>query len=101
MLSDVLIPMLDLNDTTDPIEDYLAALGLLEGVAGDVDVVVPGTGPSAEGIRYTHGSTRTGCTCTPCVTPRFSATGSLADRRPDRLGRRAGRRRADARLLRS
>ena len=44
MLSDVLIPMLDLNATADPIEDYLAALGLLEGVAGDVDVVVPGHG---------------------------------------------------------
>ncbi|MEN3360901.1 MAG: hypothetical protein V7637_4883 [Mycobacteriales bacterium] len=43
-LSDVLIPMLDLNDTADPIEDYLAALRLLEGVAGDVDVVVPGHG---------------------------------------------------------
>ncbi len=45
MLSDVLIPMLDLNDTADPIEDYLAALRLLEGVAGDVDVLVPGHGP--------------------------------------------------------
>ncbi|MFC4588646.1 MBL fold metallo-hydrolase [Sphaerisporangium corydalis] len=44
MLSDVLIPMLDLNGTTDPIEDYLAALRLLDGVAGDVDVVVPGHG---------------------------------------------------------
>jgi glyoxylase-like metal-dependent hydrolase (beta-lactamase superfamily II) len=44
MLSDVLIPMLDLNDTADPIEDYLAALRLLDGVAGDVDVVVPGHG---------------------------------------------------------
>jgi len=44
MLSDVLIPMLDLNDTADPIEDYLAALRLLEGVAGDVDVIVPGHG---------------------------------------------------------
>ena len=44
MLSDVLIPLLDLNDTADPIEDYLAALRLLEGVAGDVDVVVPGHG---------------------------------------------------------
>ena len=43
MLSDVLIPMLDLN-AADPIEDYLAALRLLEGVAGDVDVVVPGHG---------------------------------------------------------
>jgi glyoxylase-like metal-dependent hydrolase (beta-lactamase superfamily II) len=44
MLSDVLIPMLDLNDTADPIEDYLAALRLLEAVAGDVDVLVPGHG---------------------------------------------------------
>ena len=44
MLSDVLIPMLDLNDTANPIEDYLAALRLLEGVAGDVDVLIPGHG---------------------------------------------------------
>jgi glyoxylase-like metal-dependent hydrolase (beta-lactamase superfamily II) len=44
MLSDVLIPMLDLNGTADPVEDYLAALRLLEAVAGDVDVVVPGHG---------------------------------------------------------
>ena len=44
MLSDVLIPMLDLNDTADPAGDYLAALRLLEGVAGGVDVVVPGHG---------------------------------------------------------
>jgi glyoxylase-like metal-dependent hydrolase (beta-lactamase superfamily II) len=44
MLSDVLIPMLDLNNTADPIGDYLAALRLLEGVAGDVDVLVPGHG---------------------------------------------------------
>jgi glyoxylase-like metal-dependent hydrolase (beta-lactamase superfamily II) len=44
MLSDVLIPMLDVNDAADPIEDYLAALRLLEGVAGDVDVLVPGHG---------------------------------------------------------
>jgi glyoxylase-like metal-dependent hydrolase (beta-lactamase superfamily II) len=44
MLSDVLIPMLDLNDTADPIEDYLAGLQILEGVAGDVDVFIPGHG---------------------------------------------------------
>ena len=43
MLSDVLIPMLDLN-AADPIEDYLAALRLLEGVAGAVDVLIPGHG---------------------------------------------------------
>jgi glyoxylase-like metal-dependent hydrolase (beta-lactamase superfamily II) len=48
MLSDVLIPMLDLNDTADPIEDYLAALRLLEGVADDVDVVIPGHGSISE-----------------------------------------------------
>jgi glyoxylase-like metal-dependent hydrolase (beta-lactamase superfamily II) len=44
MLSDVLIPMLDLNDTADPIEDYLSALRLLESAADDVDVLVPGHG---------------------------------------------------------
>jgi glyoxylase-like metal-dependent hydrolase (beta-lactamase superfamily II) len=43
-LSDVLIPLLDFSDTADPIEDYLAALALLEGAAGNVDVVVPGHG---------------------------------------------------------
>ncbi|MET0975403.1 MAG: MBL fold metallo-hydrolase [Leifsonia sp.] len=44
MLSDVLIPMLDLNGTADPIGDYLSALRLLEDAAGDVDVVIPGHG---------------------------------------------------------
>jgi glyoxylase-like metal-dependent hydrolase (beta-lactamase superfamily II) len=45
MLSDVLVPMLDdATGTNDPIEDYLAGLRLLEGVAGDVDVLVPGHG---------------------------------------------------------
>jgi glyoxylase-like metal-dependent hydrolase (beta-lactamase superfamily II) len=48
MVSDVLIPLLDLNDTADPIEDYLAALRLLEGVAGAVDVFVPGHGSAGE-----------------------------------------------------
>ena len=42
MLSDVLVPMLD--DTADPIEDYLVGLQLLEGVADDVDVLIPGHG---------------------------------------------------------
>ncbi|MET0134475.1 MAG: MBL fold metallo-hydrolase [Kibdelosporangium sp.] len=44
MLSDVLVPMLDLDGTADPIEDYLAALRLLEDLAGDVGVLVPGHG---------------------------------------------------------
>lgn len=42
MLSDVLIPMLD--DTADPVEDYLVGLRLLDGVAGDVNVLIPGHG---------------------------------------------------------
>jgi glyoxylase-like metal-dependent hydrolase (beta-lactamase superfamily II) len=44
MLSDVLIPMIGLNDSAEPIEDYLAALRLLEGAEDDVDVLVPGHG---------------------------------------------------------
>ena len=44
MLSDVLIPMLDFSGAADPIEDYLAALRLIEGAAGDADVLVPGHG---------------------------------------------------------
>jgi glyoxylase-like metal-dependent hydrolase (beta-lactamase superfamily II) len=43
MLSEILIPLLDLS-AADPIEDYLTALQLLEGVAGDVDVLIPGHG---------------------------------------------------------
>jgi glyoxylase-like metal-dependent hydrolase (beta-lactamase superfamily II) len=52
MLSDVLIPMLDLN-AADTVEDYLAALRLLEGVAGDVDVLVPRHG-SVGGADQVH-----------------------------------------------
>jgi glyoxylase-like metal-dependent hydrolase (beta-lactamase superfamily II) len=44
MLSDILIPFLDLDGSTDPIESYRGALRLLEGVADDVRVVVPGHG---------------------------------------------------------
>lgn len=43
MLSDILMPILDL-EAADPIEDYLVALRLLEGVADDVDVFIPGHG---------------------------------------------------------
>jgi glyoxylase-like metal-dependent hydrolase (beta-lactamase superfamily II) len=43
MLSDLLIPILG-GHAADPIEDYLAALLLFEGVADDVDVFVPGHG---------------------------------------------------------
>jgi glyoxylase-like metal-dependent hydrolase (beta-lactamase superfamily II) len=44
MLSDVLTPMLDLMGSADPIGDYLDALRLLEGVAADIEVVIPGHG---------------------------------------------------------
>src|SRR5438045_3067029 len=45
--------MLDLSGAADPIEDYIAALRLLEGVADDVNVVVPGHGSVgvADGVR--------------------------------------------------
>ncbi|GAA2354514.1 MBL fold metallo-hydrolase [Catellatospora methionotrophica] len=43
MLSDVLVPMLDLA-ADDPVEDYLAALRLLEEVVDDAGAVVPGHG---------------------------------------------------------
>jgi glyoxylase-like metal-dependent hydrolase (beta-lactamase superfamily II) len=43
MLSDILIPFPDL-DAADPIEDYLVGLRLLEDVADDVDVLIPGHG---------------------------------------------------------
>ena len=43
MLSDVLIPFLDL-DVADPVKDYLDGLQRLEGVATGVAVVIPGHG---------------------------------------------------------
>ena len=43
MLSDVLIPMLDVS-APDPIGDYLDAMDLLEGVAKGVQVFIPGHG---------------------------------------------------------
>ncbi|WP_020672875.1 MBL fold metallo-hydrolase [Amycolatopsis nigrescens] len=48
MLSDVLVPMPDL-DAANPIEDYLVGLRLLEGVADDVDVLIPGHGSVGRG----------------------------------------------------
>ena len=43
MLSDILMPFPDL-DAAHPIEDYLVGLRLLEGVADDVAVLIPGHG---------------------------------------------------------
>ncbi|MGE3192779.1 MAG: MBL fold metallo-hydrolase [Microbacteriaceae bacterium] len=50
MLSDVLVPMLD-GDADDPIDDYLGALDLFEGIASQVDVVVPGHGSAGSDVR--------------------------------------------------
>ncbi|BCW68480.1 MBL fold metallo-hydrolase [Arthrobacter sp. NicSoilB4] len=43
MLSDILMPFLDL-EAANPIGDYLSALRLFEGVADGVDAVIPGHG---------------------------------------------------------
>ncbi|WP_026372815.1 MBL fold metallo-hydrolase [Agrococcus lahaulensis] len=47
MVSDVLVPFVDLGGP-DPIEDYLAGLDVLEGVADAVDVIVPGHGSTGD-----------------------------------------------------
>jgi glyoxylase-like metal-dependent hydrolase (beta-lactamase superfamily II) len=52
MLSDVLVPFPDL-DAADGIEDYLVGLRVLEGVANDVDVLIPGHG-SVGGAEQVH-----------------------------------------------
>jgi glyoxylase-like metal-dependent hydrolase (beta-lactamase superfamily II) len=44
MLSDVFVPMLDLAGAADPLDDYLAALVLLQSRAGEAAVVIPGHG---------------------------------------------------------
>jgi glyoxylase-like metal-dependent hydrolase (beta-lactamase superfamily II) len=79
MLSDVLIPMLDLNGTADPIGDYLAALRLLEGAADNVHVLIPGHGSigGADQVRaridqdraYVHGLRDAGVPADPRVGP--------------------------------
>jgi len=43
MLSDILMPFLDL-DAEHPLDDYLAALDLFDSIADEVDVVIPGHG---------------------------------------------------------
>jgi glyoxylase-like metal-dependent hydrolase (beta-lactamase superfamily II) len=44
LLSDVLVPMLDLGGALDPVGDYLAALDLIENLADGVEILVPGHG---------------------------------------------------------
>jgi glyoxylase-like metal-dependent hydrolase (beta-lactamase superfamily II) len=52
MLSDLLIPILDLRGPADPIDDYLVALGLLEALADEVDVIIPGHGSVGDAGEY-------------------------------------------------
>jgi glyoxylase-like metal-dependent hydrolase (beta-lactamase superfamily II) len=103
MLSDVLIPMLNLNDTADPIEDYLAALRLLEGVADDVDVLVPGHGSvgGADQVRaridqdraYVHTLRDAGVPGDPRVGPSatFDWMSGVHERQRQQLARRTER----------
>lgn len=48
MLSDVLIPMFNFA-SADPLNDYLAGLKLIENVADDVDIFIPGHGSIGDG----------------------------------------------------
>lgn len=47
MLSDILIPLLDVGGSVDPIDDYVNALQLLEDVAYSAAFVIPGHGSIA------------------------------------------------------
>jgi glyoxylase-like metal-dependent hydrolase (beta-lactamase superfamily II) len=49
MLSDILIPLLDLSGAADPVGDYLDGLQRLNGVADKVDLVIPGHGSIGRG----------------------------------------------------
>lgn len=51
MLSDILIPFLDL-EAKDAVGDYLAALDLLESVADDVKVFIPGHGSVGDAEQF-------------------------------------------------
>ena len=79
MLSDILIPFPDL-DAANPIEDYLVGLRLLEGVADDVDVLIPGHGSVGGADQVRDGSNRIARTCMPCVTAMLPMTRASAHR---------------------
>ena len=88
MLSDILMPFLDL-EAANPIEDYLAALLLFESVADDVIAVIPGHGSvgGAEQLRarieqdraYAEAAARRRCSRRP--TGRSGGPVGLAARR--------------------
>ncbi len=100
MLSDVLIPLLGLMNA-DPIEDYLAGLRLLESVAGDVDVLIPGHGSigGADQVRarierdrgYLHGLRSAGVPDDPRLGPSapYDWVSDVHERQLRQLARRA------------
>jgi glyoxylase-like metal-dependent hydrolase (beta-lactamase superfamily II) len=49
MVSDILIPLLDLQGGGNPAQDYLDALGRLEDIASGVDIFIPGHGSVGSG----------------------------------------------------
>jgi glyoxylase-like metal-dependent hydrolase (beta-lactamase superfamily II) len=49
MVSDVLIPLLDLRGGGDPVQDYLDALGRFEEIASEADSFIPGHGSVGSG----------------------------------------------------
>ena len=92
MLSDVLIPMLDLNGTATRSRTTSPRCGCSRAWRATSMSSSPATGPSAELIRYARGSTRIGRTCSPCATARFPATRGSAPRpRPAGNGWRRAR----------
>src|SRR3954469_8831753 len=70
MLSDVLGPMLDLNGTADRSRPSSPRCGCSRARRTTWMSSSRVTGPSAELISHTHGSSTTARTCTPCVTAR-------------------------------
>jgi glyoxylase-like metal-dependent hydrolase (beta-lactamase superfamily II) len=102
MLSDVLIPMLDMG-AAEPIEDYLAALQQLEAVAGDIDVFIPGHG-STGGVdeararieqdrAYVHALRDAGVPSDPRIGPSaaFDWVADVHERQLHHLAQRTGR----------
>ena len=49
MVSDILIPLLDLHGAGDPVQDYLDALRSFEDIASEADIFIPGHGSVGSG----------------------------------------------------
>ncbi|SES47311.1 Glyoxylase, beta-lactamase superfamily II [Actinokineospora terrae] len=79
MLSDILIPMLDANSPTDPVDDYLTALGLLESTAAAT--VIPGHGSVSDQVQARIDLDRAYATAlrdpAPVVDPRISPSAAF------------------------